>query len=124
MIILTIALAMSPPSALTESQQNDIACVAAVATLAEKQRLGTATANAPDIQSSGKRWVGIVGSRITGQSGLPREVVAVAMAEAANAEFQRPSDAKRLDACIVQMTAELASADAIDKPLPKPVKQP
>jgi hypothetical protein len=43
------------------------------------------------------------------------------MAEAAKAEFRRPSDLARITTCAVQMEAELASADNIDKPLPKPV---
>jgi hypothetical protein len=89
--------------------------------LAEKQRTGTAPADAPDVRQSGKRWAGIVGNRVTTQSGQPRELVAVALSEAAKAEFQRPSDLARINACAVQMTAELASADSIDKPLPKPV---
>ena len=120
MIFFAIALAATP-SALTDAHQGDIACVAVLATLAEKQRTGTAPADAPDVRQSGKRWAGIVGNRVTTQSGQPRELVAVAMSEAAKAEFQRPSNLERINACAVQMTAELASADSIDKPLPKPV---
>ena len=51
-----------------------------------------------------------------------RELVAVAMGEAAAAEFQRPSDPARINFCALQMLAELAATDTIDKPLPKPVK--
>ena len=120
MIFFAIAL-VAAPSALTDAHQGDIACVAVIATLAEKQRTGTAPADAPDVRQSGKRWAGIVGNRVTTQSGQPRELVAVAMSEAAKAEFQRPSKLERINACAVQMTAELASADSIDKPLPKPV---
>jgi hypothetical protein len=121
MILLTIALAATTPSALTQTQQSDIGCVAALATLAEKQRLGTAPTDMADVRQSGKRWAGIVGSRIADQSGQPRELVAVAMTEAAKAEFQQPSDHARINSCVVQMTAELANADLVDKPLPKPV---
>ena len=121
MIFVAIALAAAAPSALTDAHQGDIACVAVIATLAEKQRTGAAPSDAPDVRQSGKRWAGIVGSRITAQSGQPRELVAVAMAEAAKAEFQRPSDLTRINSCAVQMATELASADSIDKPLPKPV---
>lgn len=120
MIFFAIAL-VAAPSALTDAHQGDIACVAVLATLAEKQRTGTAPADAPDVRQSGKRWAGIVGNRVTTQSGQPRELVAVAMSEAAKAEFQRPSNLERINSCAVQMTAELASADSIDKPLPKPV---
>ncbi len=117
-----MALAATPPSALTAAQQSDLACVAVLATLAEKQRIGSAPPDAPDVRQSGKRWAGIVGSRITAQSGQPRELVAVAMGEAAAAEFQRPSDPARINLCALQMSAELAATDTIDKPLPKPVK--
>ncbi len=121
MILFFMALAAPPPSALTDQHQADIACVVALARLAEKQRLGTAPADAPDLQLTGKRWAGIVGSRITEQSGQPRELIAVAMAEAAKAEFARPSDPAQISTCTLQMTADLAQADMIDKPLPKPV---
>ena len=120
MIFFAIALPATP-SPLTDPHQGDIACVAVLATLPEKQRTGTAPADAPDVRQSGKRWAGIVGNRVTTQSGQPRELVAVALSEAAKAEFQRPSDLARINSCAVQMTAELASADSIDKPLPKPV---
>jgi len=121
MLFFAIALAAITPSALTDAHQGDIVCVAVIATLAEKQRTGIAPADAPDVRQSGKKWAGIVGNRITIQSGQPRELVAVAMAEAAKAEFQRPSDLARINYCAVQMTVELANADSINKPLPKPV---
>jgi hypothetical protein len=121
MMFLAIALAAITPSALTDAHQGDIACVAVLATLAEKQRTGIAPAEAPDVRQSGKRWAGIVGNRVTTQSGQPRELIAVALSEAAKAEFRRPSDLARTNACAVQMTAELARADSIDKPLPRPV---
>ena len=122
MILFAFMLAATTPSALTDTQQGDIACVVVLATLAEKQRLGTAPREAADVQQSGKRWAGIVGSRITAQSGQPRELVAVAMAEAAKSEFARPSDLSRINTCTQQMAAELATADMIANPLPKPVK--
>jgi hypothetical protein len=122
MIIFAYALAVSTPSALTETHQADIACVATLATLAERQRLGTALSDLPNVGQSGKRWAGIVGSRITEQSGQPRELVAVAMSEAAKAEFQQPSNPAKINKCALQMSAELATADISDQPLPKPVK--
>ncbi|WP_411291722.1 hypothetical protein [Sphingorhabdus sp.] len=122
MILFAIMFAATTPSALTDTQQGDIACVVVLATLAEKQRLGTAPREAADVQQSGKRWAGIVGSRITAQSGQPRELVAVAMAEAAKSEFARPSDLARINTCTQQMAAELATADMMANPLPKPVK--
>ena len=121
-MLFVLALAATTPSALTDAQQGDIACVAAVATLAEKQRLGVAPPDIADIRQSGKRWIGIVGSRIAAESGQPRELIAVAMTEAAKAEYERPSDFAHINKCTLQMTAELASADLIETPLPKPVK--
>ena len=122
MMIFAYALAISTPSALTETHQADIACVATLATLAERQRLGTALSDLPNVGLSGKRWAGIVGSRITEQSGQPRELIAVAMVEAAKAEFQRPSDPAKINKCALQMSEELATADLANQPLPKPVK--
>lgn len=122
MILFALTLAATTPAALTDAQQGDIACVVVLATLAEKQRLGTAPSGAPDVRQSGKRWAGIVGSRITAQSGQPRELVAFAMAEAAKSEFARPSDLARINTCAQQMSAELVTADMIANPLPKPVK--
>ncbi len=123
MIFFAIALSAATPSALTDAHQGDIACVAVIATLAEKQRTGSAPIETPDVRKAGKRWAGIVGNRVTMQSGQPRELIAVAMAEAAKAEFQRPSNLARINSCAVQMATELASADSIDQPLPKPVTQ-
>jgi hypothetical protein len=43
------------------------------------------------------------------------------MAEAAKAEFQRPSDPTTIHKCAMQMSQELAIADISDQPIPKPV---
>jgi len=121
MMIFAYALAAVTPTALNTDQQNDIACVAIIATTAEKQRLGVSTPNVPEVRQSGKVWAGIVGSRITRESGQPRELIAVAMTEAAKAEFQRPSEAAAVQKCAMQMSMEVANAAAQDLPLPKPV---
>lgn len=124
-MFLLPAIALATPVALTAPQQQDIACVAILATTAEKQRLGAPLPdnmpNAIELQQSGKIWAGMVGSRITEASGQPRELIAVAMTEAAKAEFQRPSDAATVGKCAVQMRTEIANAQALDAPLPKPV---
>lgn len=121
MIIFALMFATQAPTALTEKQQNDIACVAIIATTAEKQRMGVATPNVPDVGQSGKIWAGIVGNRITEESGLPRELIAIAMTEAAKAEFQRPSDAALVQKCAIQMSGEVANGSTFNPPLPKPV---
>jgi hypothetical protein len=118
--MLILALAIAAPVPLTETHQRDISCVVEIAVLAEAQRRGDASGS--DIQTSGRRWAGIVGDRIMFETGQPRELIAVAMTEAAKARAGRQSDAAQISACTRQMTAELAISDATNAPLPKPVK--
>ena len=118
--MLIFALTLAAPVPLTETHQRDISSVVEIAVLAEAQKRGAATG---DVSSNGKRWAGIVGDRITAETGQPRELVAIAMTETAKARASRPDDAAALAACTQQMTRELAIADAADAPLPKPVKQ-
>jgi len=54
--------------------------------------------------------------------GYAREVVALAMQEAAQASVGKTRDGAVLDACTRQMLRELAVASAADQPLPKPVQ--
>jgi hypothetical protein len=121
MILVALMLVTQTPAALTEAQQNDVACVAMIATTAEKQRKGVSAPELPDVRQSGKIWAGIVGSRITQESGQPRELIAVAMTEAAKAEFQRPSETAAVQKCFMQMSMEIANAAAQELPLPKQV---
>ena len=120
MLALALALALVAPSAFSETHQRDIACVVEVAVLADSQKRGVAAGG--NVQASGKRWAGLVGSRIVEQSGQPRELVAFAMTEAAKARQAKPSDDAGLANCINQMNIELSAADAVNAPLPKPVK--
>jgi hypothetical protein len=115
------ALALATPTALTETHQRDIACVVEIAVLADAQKRGAAGGS--DVQASGRRWAGIVGDRIMFETGQPRELVAVAMNEAAKARAAGATGSAVLAACTKQMTGELAMADAASAPLPKPVKQ-
>lgn len=115
------ALMLAAPTPLTETHQRDISCVVEIAVLANAQKRGLATGT--DAQASGRRWAGIVGDRIMAETGQPRELVAVAMNEAAKARASRAGNRAALDACTHQMKAELAIADAADTPLPKPRKQ-
>ena len=116
--MLIFALALAAPTALTVTHQRDIACVVEIAILADAQRRGTLGGR--DVQANGRRWVGIVGDRITFESGQPKEVVGFAMNEAAKARTGRATDDVQVAGCMRQMTAELAIADAADAPLPKP----
>jgi hypothetical protein len=119
--MLIFALTLAAPVPLTETHQRDISCVVEIAVLAEEQRRGDLSGGA--VQMTGRRWAGIVGDRITAETGQPRELVAIAMTETAKARASRPDDAAALAACTQQMARELAIADAADAPLPKPVKQ-
>ena len=118
--MLIFALALAAPTPLTATHQSDIACVVEIAVLANAQRRG---ASGGDVRASGRRWAGIVGDRITAETGQPRELVAIAMTEAAKARVARGDDEAAVTVCVQQMNAELAIADAADAPLPTPVKQ-
>ena len=120
MLIFALLLAAAAPSALSEVHQRDIACVVEIAVQADAQKRGIA--GGTDVQANGKRWAGIVGDRIVFETGQPREVVALAMQEAAQAGVGKPRDGAVLDACTRQMLRELAVASAADQPLPKPVQ--
>lgn len=120
MLIFALLLAPAAPSSLSEVHQRDIACVVEIAVQADAQKRGIA--GGTDVQANGRRWAGIVGDRIVFETGQPREVVALAMQEAAQASVGKPRDGAVLDACTRQMLRELAAASAADQPLPKPVQ--
>ena len=118
--MLIFALALAAPTALTGTQQRDIACVVEIAILADAQRRGALGGR--DVQAKGRRWAGIVGDRISFESGQPKEVVGFAMNQAAKARAGRVDDNVRLADCTQRMNTELVTADATDAPLPKPQK--
>lgn len=130
MIAFLLALAASSPvpapapTPLTDVHQRDIGCVALLGIIAHEQREGKAALqDYPDIRDTGKRWAGIVGDRVTFESGQPREVVAFAIRTAVDAEQAEVLNAKtaeaaaayargRFDECKTLMDAQLAVADA------------
>lgn len=118
--MLIFALILATPTALTDVHQRDISCVVEIAVLADMQKRGAS--GGTDVQVDGKRWAGIVGDRIMFETGQPREIVAIAMTEAAEARSSRASDPGAVTACTRQMQAELAAADTAEAPLPKPLK--
>ncbi len=120
MFIFMLALAAQAPTALTDVHQRDIACVVEIAVLVNAQKRGAS--DGPSVEADGKRWAGIVGDRIMFETGQPRELVAVALNEAATARAGRPTNQTAVSACIRQMTNELATGDAAIRPLPQPVK--
>ena len=129
--MLIFALAMTVAAPLNETHMRDIACVAVLGIIADEQRRGVQSGgDLPDVQQTGRRWTGMVGERIMAETGQPRELVALAMTEAVKAEQNRAGADKnpasvvksRLQDCLPLMQAQLAEADAVNAPLPKPVK--
>ncbi len=115
------------PVVFTIEQQRDIACVAVIAIAADAQRRGSQGATMPsDLLQTGKRWAALVGARVMEQSGAPKELVAIAMTEAAKAEQAATMNAQdpknqmltRRNNCLPLMQADLQA----NAPLPKPVK--
>lgn len=84
----------------------------------------------PDMRLQGRKWAGIVGDRVTFESGHPKEVVAFAMREAAATEQMRmhnmadPNAALngRFAECLLLMKTDM-DADATSAPLPLPAKK-
>jgi hypothetical protein len=121
--MLILALALAAPTPLTAVHERDIACIVEIAILADEQKRGVQhTVAFPDVTDSGKRWTGLVGAQIVWETGQPREIIAFAMSEAAKARQTLGNTGANLGTCIIQMTNQLATADAINAPLPKPLK--
>ena len=119
--MLSLALAANLPKPLTEIQNREIGCVAVLAILAQDQRRSAPGAtDHPDVRDDGRRWAGLIGDRITFESGQPKEVIGFAMREAAKAEQARTvgvDDPKRrfdlrLAECLPLMHADLARDSA------------
>lgn len=114
--IFALMLAPNPPVPLNEAQTRDIACVATMALVVDER---------PDLAKPAKRWSGIVGQRVMDESGQPRELVATAMIESANAQARLVEGVearnRRIALCQAIMQAELAAIEAASTPLPKPV---
>jgi hypothetical protein len=131
MLIFALALAQAAPAPrpLTVVENRDLGCIALLGLLADEQRRGLREIEIPDVTVTGKTYAGIVGARIVADSGLPREVIAQAIMTAADdarkkTEATREGKAgvrARLKQCLPLMQAELSAADAVNKPLPKPV---
>ncbi len=134
---LMLAAAAPVPGPLTGDHIRDLGCVAVVAIIAEEQRQGLASALAyPDMRLQGRKWAGIVGDRVTFESGHPKEAVAFAMREAAAAEQTRMHELAdpratlggRFSECLPLIKTDMdADADAITAaaaaPLPLPTKK-
>lgn len=125
-------IAAAPPKAqMTARHVRDIGCIAFFGVSASILREGTTGYNLTDVRMDGRRWIAIVGERIMRDTGLPQEVVGFAITQAvpdAQRIFQlnNPEYAirDREAECLPLMRADLAIADALDAPLPKPQSAP
>lgn len=127
MLIFTIALAAATPTSFTDTHQRDIGCVAVIGIIAHEQREGGEVLKTyPDVRETGKRWAGIVGARVTEETGQPRELVAFAIKQAVEDEQTGAAASKdpaayvseRFDQCYFVMTDQLAAADAATPAVP------
>jgi hypothetical protein len=126
--LLALASATLQPPTMTAIHQRDLACVAFFGVAAAKQRSGiSGYGMIPDVRTDGPRWAGIVGDRVMRETGLPKEVVGYALQESVP-DAQRifmlhnpyPQIESRVSQCAPIMRKDLAEADALSKPLPKP----
>jgi hypothetical protein len=128
LLLLQGDVALPTPQLLTEAHRRDIGCVAFFGVAAAKQDKGiTGYEMIPDVRGDGKRWAGIVGERVMRDTGLPKEVVGYAIQESVPVAARvfmlhnpYPTIERRLDECMPIMRKDLAEADALSKPLPKP----
>ncbi len=119
MLVFALVLAAASPAELTEPQKRDIGCVALTGLVAyDQKRKAPGSDHYPDVRDKGRKWAGIVGDRVTAQSGLPAEVVGLAINEAVKAEqaaVGKSADPRayvdgRMAQCVPLMEADLAAA--------------
>ncbi len=127
-MLMAQSIQSAPSIIFTAEQQRDVACVAVLAIASAAQKNGDEALGLPaDLALNGKRWTVMVGERVMEQSGAPKELVAIAMTEAAKAEqaaAQSVSDPKgmikeRVGSCLPLMQADLLA----NVPLPKPASK-
>lgn len=132
-LTLAAAITSAAPVAtpLTSDHLRDIGCVAVMAIIADEQKRGdTRYGQYPAAGLAGRKWAGIVGERVTAQSGQPIELIAFAMREAAaNEQTALISGANpaavleaRYTSCAPLMLSDI-DADLASAPLPIPQKQ-
>jgi hypothetical protein len=126
--LFALLLATMQAGTMTATHQRDLACVAFFGVAAAKQRGGVSGYEMiPDVRTDGSRWAGIVGDRVMRDTGLPKEVVGYAIQESVP-DAQRifmlhnpaPTIERKLAECQPVMRRDLAEADDLSKPLPKP----
>lgn len=119
------------PMPLTQDHMRDISCVAVMAIIASEQKRGDIRYGYyPAAGMAGRKWAGIVGERVTTQSGGSAERVAFAMHKAAQDEqaalISSPNAATTMEArytaCAPLMLADI-DADLASAPLPFPQNQ-
>ena len=117
----------APASVLTDVQQRDIGCVATFGLIAYQQSQNVDGADRlRSMAEPGKVYAGLVGSRIMEESGLPREIIAAAIAESARSQAEAAIAkgdvmdflTSRYESCEPLLDAEIAAG--ADEPLPEP----
>jgi hypothetical protein len=132
--LLLLTMESPPPPAeppkFSEEHGRTIDCIAYLGIMADKERRGVTGYKIPaEAGKYGRQWAGIAGSRLVAETGQPRDVVAMAIAEAAlriGADLTRlhnpyPLNDQMNETCVPLLYAELAAAQN-DQPLPKPQK--
>ncbi len=130
MIYSLLLLAAAPqtglPQPLTPTHMRDIACVAVIGLVARDQREARPQGTRfPDVQVNGKKWAGIVGNRVTEETGQPREIIAAEIQAAVERELRvtaAPDVTNEMRVARVRDCTNLMNAELLSLPLPKPVK--
>ncbi|WP_420607213.1 hypothetical protein [Novosphingopyxis sp.] len=126
-LAMLLQTAAPVPAAITEIQQRDIDCVATFGLVAYEQSRGAPGANRlRSLALPGKTYAGLIGARLIEEAGLPREVIAAAIAESARAQASAAVEAgnpmrfltTRYAVCEPLLDAEIAAGG--DLRLPKP----
>ncbi len=129
-LAMLLQTAAPTPAALTEVQQRDIDCVATFGLIAFEQSRGAPGAGRfRSLALPGKTYAGLVGSRLITETGLPREVIAAAIAESTRAQASAAVEegnpmrflSTRYAVCEPLLDAEIATGS--DLPLPTPRDQ-
>ena len=121
-LMFSLAYATTQTSTpLTELQKQQIGCIASLAILADEQARGVKGADTfTDVRITGRKWAGLTGDRIVFESGLPPQVIAMAINTAADYDRNliklAPDHQLAMGAlekrCVPMMTADL---DAVSK---------
>ncbi|MDE0933670.1 MAG: hypothetical protein OSA47_08695 [Novosphingopyxis baekryungensis] len=126
LLLALLLQSAAPVASIAPMQQRDIDCVASFGLIAFQQAQDAPGADRlPAMAAPGKTYAGLVGTRLLEETGLPRDVIASAIAESARAQsaqagLEDPMAflGQRYAQCAPLMAAEIAAGG--DLPLPVP----